>query len=38
MTMDEACAELKDHAGSWYDLQLVYAFLDVVQNIYQPAC
>jgi len=38
MTMDEACAELKAHAGSWYDLQLVYAFLDVVQNIYQPAC
>jgi response regulator RpfG family c-di-GMP phosphodiesterase len=37
MTMDEACADLKAHAGSRYDLQLVYQFLDVVKDIYQPA-
>ncbi len=36
MTMDEACEELKAHAGSWYDLQLVSKFLDVVKDIYQP--
>jgi diguanylate cyclase (GGDEF)-like protein/putative nucleotidyltransferase with HDIG domain len=38
MTMEEACAELKAHAGSWYDLQLVYTFLGIVKDIYQPAC
>jgi diguanylate cyclase (GGDEF)-like protein/putative nucleotidyltransferase with HDIG domain len=36
MTMDEACAELKAHAGSWYDPQLIDEFLDVVKDIYQP--
>jgi diguanylate cyclase (GGDEF)-like protein len=38
MILDEACAELKAYAGSRYDTQLVYMFLDIVKNIYQPAC
>jgi diguanylate cyclase (GGDEF)-like protein/putative nucleotidyltransferase with HDIG domain len=34
--MDEACLELKAHAGSWYDTELVYTFLEIVKNIFQP--
>ena len=31
MSMEEACAELRAHAGTWYDPEFVYMFLDIVK-------
>ncbi len=36
MTLDESCDELKAHAGTWYDPEYAYDFLDVVKDIYMP--
>ena len=36
MTLDETCAELKAHAGTWYDPEYVYMFVDIVKDVYQP--
>jgi diguanylate cyclase (GGDEF)-like protein/putative nucleotidyltransferase with HDIG domain len=35
-TMDDTCAELQARAGSWYDPQLVFPFLEIMKEIYQP--
>ncbi len=36
MTMEEACTDLKAHAGTWYDPEYVYMFVDIVKDVYQP--
>jgi diguanylate cyclase (GGDEF)-like protein/putative nucleotidyltransferase with HDIG domain len=37
LSLEEACQELKNRAGAWYDPHLVQLFLEIVRNVYRPA-
>ncbi len=37
LSLDEACLELQNKAGAWYDPQLLQSFLEIIKDVFKQA-